>query len=364
MNRKAQIFTLTTYRIYSTPDRIRNWYRVKIKRMDKRFELVQYQFHSGPKVLVLVLWPRIGLLKSNIRIIEESLKNNVDVICVINKSRGKYLQEWVLKLKEYPVTVLVRPNIGRDFGAYKAGFNYVRKNYDLSALDKLMFINDSCFYSESSKESISFLANNGSSWSSVFVNFQFHIHAQSFAMAFGPEVLQNKKFLDFWKNYYPSNERVHAIHMGEVQLSKTLLNANVGLSNMLLENSIKLKDELFEDLGIETINSMNQLNYELQGVRRFSLFKSQLHRFKFNYILTASNAAGLVGLFAFQHLGAPLKLDLVKSGMNTIGGIFAAINQSGSSFEECNEIVALLSSQGSHVSVRGIRKQWKLMGLI
>ena len=135
---------------------------------------------------------------------------------------------------------ILRKNIGRDFGAYKAGIRWLKDSGLFTDIERLFLINDTMIWMESSKDIVCECSKDA--WSSMFLNLEIHTHAQSFFLSFSKEVLANEEFQKFWERYVPLNYRKHAILNGEVKLSSILLDQGftckpyVGTS--LLEGSL------------------------------------------------------------------------------------------------------------------------------
>ena len=71
-------------------------------------------------VAIVALYPRGPLLASVTRLISTLVDEKYLVIAVVNKSRLS--PEWITALAAMNITLLSRPNVGRDFGAYKVGY--------------------------------------------------------------------------------------------------------------------------------------------------------------------------------------------------------------------------------------------------
>jgi lipopolysaccharide biosynthesis protein len=176
---------------------------------------------SSGGVAIVALYPRAGIQKSIHRLIDALITSNYSVIAVINE--GRLANEWLDSLSNKPIEILSRPNIGRDFGAYKIGFIHAEKNGYLKSAEHLLFANDSVIYGPESVNFVEAMLEVNLPWHAMFVNYQFHTHAQSFFQIFEKNIFLKKEFSEFWHNYYPSELRHHAINKGEVGLSATCL---------------------------------------------------------------------------------------------------------------------------------------------
>lgn len=90
----------------------------------------------------------------------------------------------------------------------------------------------------------------------AFENWGEGYHIQSFALSMSGEVFRSASFQQFWKDYAPVSNRIHAIEKGEKKLSDALLrsarSSRVLYSVMKLEQLIDddSSDTLFEDFVI------------------------------------------------------------------------------------------------------------------
>ena len=304
----------------------------------------------------------MGILDSVIHEIEILLELNQGVICVINNS--KLSDDWVKKLEEFPITILTRENIGRDFGAYQAGFNYVSSEFGLSNLDSLTFANDTIFFAKDSLEVIKATFNLHGDVKCIYLNLQQHLHAQSFFLTFSKKVIVSKSFSKFWKEYYPSNERVHAINKGEVKLSHYLNKANFKFVSYV--NSERLQ-EIFSDFRPFTLSELGAC-YEIEGVpseiRKRTYLSDDYHKLQAERIIVSRNASHLLGLYLFRVRSVPLKLDLMLRGFHSSSDIYEVLKSKNFSEDTLSDYESMLYKQGSWNTIRGIRILWRKHGFI
>ena len=284
----------TSYRLYSMPNRIENWKNVRLLRKHKKFYVVKKTEGKFRNLAIVALWPRMGILDSVVHEIEILLKLEREVICVINKS--KLSNAWIKHLEQYPITIITRENIGRDFGAYQSGVNYVSSEYGISNIESLTLANDTILFVKDSLEVIKETLNLPGDVKCLYLNLQSHLHAQSFFLVFSENVLKSKNFSKFWKSYYPSNERVHAINNGEVKLSKTLNKANFKFVSYL--NSERLH-EIFADFKPFSLTELGAI-FDVSGatteIRKRTYLSSDYHKLQAERIVVSQNASHLLGL--------------------------------------------------------------------
>ncbi|QWD49719.1 hypothetical protein G7Z35_01740 [Polynucleobacter paneuropaeus] len=135
--------------------------------------------------------------------------------------------------------LILRKNIGRDFGAYKDGIASV----DIMHYEKLFLINDSIFYfNKNLSKLFERVIADDADVISLFENFEIRYHAQSFFIGFSKNVISKDFFIGYWRAYMPFSSRLHSINAGEVGLSKSLI-AN-GFCPIALNNMYELRRKL------------------------------------------------------------------------------------------------------------------------
>jgi hypothetical protein len=356
------VWASNTYRLYSMPHRVENWINVRILRKHKKFHVVKKTEGKSRNLAIVALWPRMGILDSVVHEIEILLKLEREVICVINKS--KLSNAWIKQLEQYPITVISRENIGRDFGAYQSGVSYISSEYGLSNIESLTLANDTILFAKDSLEVIRETLNLPGDVKCIYLNLQQHLHAQSFFLVFSERVLKSTNFSNFWKSYYPSNERVHAINNGEVKLSKTLNKANFKFVSYL--NSEKLH-EIFADFKPFSLSELGAI-FDISGatseIRKRTYLSSDYHKLQAERILVSQNASHLLGLYLFRVMSVPLKLDLMLRGFHSSSDLYEVLRTKGYSAEALSDYESMLYKQGSWNTIRGIQVLWRKYGFI
>jgi len=332
-------------------------------RITKKFE--QYTVFrkndavSSDGVAIIALYPRPGILESVNRLIDSLTNSNYSVIAVVNESR--LATEWLDQLSKKSIEILARPNIGRDFGAYKIGFIHAEKSGYLEKTDNLLFANDSVLYGPESINFVESMLKVNLPWHSMFVNYQFHTHAQSFFQVFGKDIFLQKNFSKFWHNYYPSELRHHAINNGEVGLSSVCLKLGFSPVSYVSASSILESSEFGnftsdEKFGIWSNDGLTFLNQDL------ATFDNTSFLMKRQYL--ENNITHHQGLLASRVLKSPLKLDIYQSGQTTIEGLRASLISLGLSEHELIGVLEVMTLKGTHASRRGFSRLWGLYGYV
>ena len=290
-------------------------------------------------VAIVVLYPRGPLLESVTRLISTLVAEQYLVIAVMNKSRQS--PEWLAALTQLNITLLSRPNVGRDFGAYRVGYLFAERQGLLTNARHLIFANDSVYYGPRSQAHMVELLKDEHPWTAMFVNHQFRIHAQSFFQRFSRELFSLSAFHQFWRDYYPSEARKHNIHEGELKLSLTLTALGYTPHGFISADRI-LSNSLFGDFT----------EYEKQNILRFCKaaevsqvpIERQAERQAIEALMRSQfftkNITHAQGTLAARVLGAPLKLDLgwITTKEATYGSLVAL----GCSAEEAATTLAFM----------------------
>lgn len=206
-----------------------------------------FEMRSGCKVAIFAMYPTSDELyqKSATNLIDGLIANGLHVLVVSNRAIPTELENEISKRE---CDFILRKNVGRDFGAYQTGILWLYENGLIDKCEMLLMANDTMLWLESSEQIVTECIKH--TWSSLFLNFEVHTHAQSFFMSFSKEVLRNPEFMKFWKQYLPLNYRRYAIRNGEVKLTTTLIEQGFTCkayvnSNLIEKASNQTYDEPF-----------------------------------------------------------------------------------------------------------------------
>lgn len=134
-----------------------------------------------------------------------------------------------------------RPNLGRDFGSYKAGMTLLR---DLGpAPSRLMLFNDSVFYAASGLAPfIDRLMASKADVCSATESTEVRPHQTSFCISFSQSCFKSTVFRRFWDRYVPADLRPATVLFGEIALSRVLTQA--GFSHDVIASRKAVQDQL------------------------------------------------------------------------------------------------------------------------
>lgn len=116
-----------------------------------------------------------------------------------------------------------RVNLGRDFGGYKDGISIALQRFQ--TIGRLIIANDSLFYLERGIDRLIAGLDGPDDFIGVSEVFEHHYHVASFLLSFGPGVIEDPAFRQFWARYLPIPTRMWAIMEGEGALTKALMDA-------------------------------------------------------------------------------------------------------------------------------------------
>jgi glycosyltransferase involved in cell wall biosynthesis len=359
-NRLKKFFAQSTFFIANFRLPIKSFIDYRITKKFDQYNIVKrVDKLSNNGLAIVALYPRQGILSSATRIIDSLLLSNYSVLVIMNESPSS--RAWLEILGNKPIEILTRPNIGRDFGAYKIGFKYAEKNGYLNQIENLLFANDSTLYGPNSINFVKSMLEIKKPWQSMFVNYQFHMHAQSFFQVFNKDIFQRETFSKFWHNYYPSEFRHRTINYGEVLLSSVCIGEGFVPYSFVSAKSILDHPEFREFSVDEKFGIWSDTGFNF-SVREFATLENTKLFMQRQYL--AVNITHHQGLLASRVLKAPLKLDIFQTGLATLEGIETTLKELGIMGNELIDVMDVMTLKGSHVSKKGFQKLWRFYGYL
>lgn len=321
--------------------RLANRVLVHFFRQHNRYRILQGDLSSlRARVLVLVARSESASLASLERAILPFKQSGFGVLLIINDSVTQ-VPDWSKSL--FADVIISRPNVGRDFGAYRVAFRVLRMN---SNLTHVVLLNDSLFFLPKS-DALLFLRDHEGPWGCLTWNQHPSPHAQSFALSFKSEVLHSSYFQTYWNHFYPSNLRSVAIKKGEIGLSKALLRAQVSPS--VYFDFLRFRNIDWRSL---TSEEMRHIDAQLQHyAANHSRPLSRSFELVINDLFQNSNPVHSMGLILARQLSVPLKLDLVRKGGTNIPGFIDTLLVAGVSIRESKEVESRLRTQKLYSSM-------------
>ncbi|MFL0604725.1 rhamnan synthesis F family protein [Cylindrospermopsis raciborskii] len=186
----------------------------------------------------------------------------IDVIFLTTKLSDES-KEWVEKNLS---ALIIRRNIGRDFGAWKDGIAFLNKQSLFSSCSQLYLINDSVVLLgdnlKSTRFQSQFIDDTKTDMIGLTESWQIAYHLQSYFLKFNKTVLQSKLFLKYWHDYPIINSRLFSIEKGEIGLSQLLLNNGYQLKSVYPIMELVAKENI-ESFFISLSGIPNQCLIEL-----------------------------------------------------------------------------------------------------
>ena len=359
-HRLRKILAQFTFFLATSRLRIQTFINYRVSKKFEQYIVVkEIETISSNGLAILAVYPRAAILKSVNYLIDSLIASKFSVLVVINQSHLS--SEWLLSLSNKPIEILTRPNIGRDFGAYKIGFKYAEKKGYLKVTDRLLFANDSTLYGPKSISFVTSMLKVDLPWHAMFVNYQFHTHAQSFFQVFSKDIFQQKSFSKFWHDYYPSELRHQAINNGEVVLSAICLKLGFSPVSFVKAKSILENPEFGdytpdEKFGIWSNHGATFLNTEITTLENSKLLMRRQY--------LENNVTHHQGLLASRVLKSPLKLDIFQTGQVTLEGIEDTLSALGIQGQDLQDVINVMTLKGTHASRKGFQRLWGNYGYL
>jgi hypothetical protein len=366
--RLRRLWSSITYAAYSLPARTRAWVSIRLRQQNAHLQIRKADGSLGGNIAIVVAFPRAPLIPSIHRLLRALDDNGFTVILVVNETRDadECLADW----EGSAAHVLVRPNIGRDFGGYQAGTRYLLEHADMSQTRRVAYFNDSVFYPLQVASPLRDWLGGPDETSALYLNLEARPHLQSFAFYVAGSALLEPNSNAFWRNYYPSDQRMYAIRKGELGLSKALLKDGSMLGSFLswhrLDAALDGDWQSLQSAEIQALSSMAGPTidpYMKSVIKRAGKSNDSLKYAELAKVfLTTRNSSASLGPLATRVLGLPLKLDLVKSGFLTLADFEATLLAAGTDSREVGAIMTLVKTSGSIASAVGFRRLWRDFG--
>jgi hypothetical protein len=345
----------------SIPKQTKNWILVRIFRKDRKYKIIK-SFPEGKQdqIAIFAIYPGTTPLDSVLRIVESLQKQQYSVLAVINKNRES--ERFISALEEKNCAIMVRENIGADFGAYQNGIRFLKKMGLYTHLKFLVLVNDSIFVTPISQESITRISNPISEFNCIFVHQQGISHAGSMFLKFNQQTLVSNKFSQFWNRYFPYSSKRRIILRGEHVLSKA-----VGIEKfhpiVNLDSINLLKD--YSLLNSEAIQLLTW-SRKSSSLTYFYVSKSiETSNWKEVYSYTLSNLqiSNALGLNISRVLHIPLKMDLVKLGLASGSDYLVLAREAGCTENEVDELQKILNVKGGFLTDSLVNRTLKIYSM-
>lgn len=299
------------------PTRSRNWIRVRIFRSHKKIQVVQYST-IGNRAAIFAIYPGTSPIESIKRCIRVMLQSQISIVVLINENSNS--EQVVAELVNFDISIIIRPNIGADFGAYQAGYKFLFSNKKHSEIRELFFINDSIYFHPKTEKFLREFFAIDAKWNCLFQNKQHVRHAASMLLKFKLDSDVYGKLNKFWRKYYPYSNKKKTIRRGEHRLSKQFspnyfhpfIDEQIAIDPMLQPKPEEIAQLLFWSTRSEPV-VYKYLSHLVDAAAWETIIEFSIGN------LQVSNA---LGIYLSRVENIPLKMDLYSSGLATKNMMF------------------------------------------
>ena len=284
-----------------------------------KIHLFKKQVEQTKFFMIIASYPQNGQVSENMLKIISILKElDVQVILVSN---GALSDSSISDLGEVCNVVIEQSNAGRDFGAFKTGFEYL-KQQPLYNTDKIIFMNDSTLIlPDNFKLMMKKALSTDWNFLGATENYEKIFHVSSYFFGVSKKIFQSDWFGDFWKSYKRISYRGYTINSGEIKLSKLIIDK--GFFPLVLFPSTEVGDKILEEYKkLRTSNNNYHNSSVIMDILNFTLLDStQNNTYKLNFseiitLLSTQSNIHRFNLFMILYMDFPfLKRDLVKRGI-------------------------------------------------
>jgi len=300
---------------------------------------------AGEDIFIFACFPGTTPIESVSRLLEAAENEGYLALVVINKN--PLASEWLNLLGKPGRQLLLRENIGADFGAYKLAMQYLKETKQYENAQNLIIANDSLVYSPASISTIRDLLLNNNDFNCLWFNRQNVEHAGSFFLKFNKAILQNHDFVNFWTSYYPFRLKRKIITRGEHQLTRVLpKNYFVPLTSKNSNHKdFLLRPEELLQFSLWLSKSEKNLFLGFQ-----SFLTEGNSQFLINYAEFNLHISNSIGLWLARVKDFPLKMDLCSLGLTTPEYFREVLAKQGCVTSELNLAYKLATNKGSSLT--------------
>jgi len=164
---------------------------------------------------------RLGVVRTQLLDYMRGFKENGRTVVFISNA-GKLRPSAMTALQELCAVVIVRRNIGYDFGAWRDAIDFLE--LPRAGTEEIILANDSVFGPLVPLGDTLRRLNYAQAdiWG-LTESWQRRYHLQSFFLAFGPTVLRAEAFKKFWKSVRPVPMKSFVVHAYEVGVTQAMM---------------------------------------------------------------------------------------------------------------------------------------------
>lgn len=175
----------------------------------------------GPRVVLFMHFDGKGAVRQQVlHYLRDFKANGREIVFVTNS--GRLRPEAQADLQELCSIILVRRNIGYDFGAWADALDHL--GLPLNNTQEVIFANDSVFGPLLPlKETLQRLDYTQTDIWGLTESWQQRYHLQSFFLAFGPRALRAKCFATFWRGVRPVPMKSYIVREYEIGITQAMI---------------------------------------------------------------------------------------------------------------------------------------------
>jgi hypothetical protein len=190
------------------------------------------------EMAIYLVYAPDGLLGSHKDMLTQLAAEEIAPVVVSNMPLSQADREMLLAES---ALVIERPNVGYDFGGYRDAILQLAPY--MVSLNQLFILNDSIWMVEAPQSWFSQVRAAGCDFVGATSNYGIkradvdnfrdltwtytvdhpNFHYASFALAIGPRILRDPKFLQFWQQFRISNDKKRTVRRGEIGLTQWVL---------------------------------------------------------------------------------------------------------------------------------------------
>jgi hypothetical protein len=190
-----------------------------------RSELSEIKIHDGDRnlrgklILYLIFQPK-GLKDSSVFAIQYLVSQGHEVLLISN---GLISLGDINKIKPLCWKIIERKNIGYDFGGYRCGLHYLRKNN--IDLEEITLINDSIWFPVISgggflEKTEGIVSDFGGAVCLADTKNNNKNLVLSYWLTVRQSLFKSSQFWSYWRQYIPSSNKILTVRLGERGLSR------------------------------------------------------------------------------------------------------------------------------------------------
>jgi len=199
----------------------------------------------GPKIVLFMHFDSRGVVRQQLLDYITDLTENGRTVVFVSNAK-KLRPAGMAALQGLCAAVIVRRNIGYDFGAWRDAVDFL--GLPRAETEEVIFANDSVFGPlVPLGDTLRRLNYEKADIWGLTESWQLRYHLQSFFLAFGPAALRSEAFAKFWKSVRPVPVKSYIVHAYEVGVTQAMVKGGLRCSALWgYESLIKLvnRDEL------------------------------------------------------------------------------------------------------------------------